>query len=85
MHTATSSFDGYCTKGWRRSRKGNLWKRLDDETTVTILRHYDEIEDYNGYSFCVYEDGAEPYFCEDTFRTERWAIRQSLKWLEGDY
>lgn len=51
---------------WRRSKKGNLWRRMNDGTTITIFS-----QDI-GYGICIHD--ASTWFSRDAYESERDAI-----------
>jgi hypothetical protein len=63
---------------WRRSTKGNLWRRLDDGTTVTVFARRD-----GTYARCVHTGGETDYSWE-RWATERAAVAATDDWI-ADY
>jgi hypothetical protein len=51
--------------GWKRSRKGNLWKRLDDGRTATVFAR----PDGRGFSWCLH-DGERPRYDPAAYELE---------------
>lgn len=62
---------------WRRSAKGNLWRRLSDGSTVTVFQKQD-----GRYGYCVYRDG--PNYSHAAYRTEEEAQEAAWEWLEQE-
>lgn len=59
---------------WRRSAKGNLWRRLDDDgvaLTLTIFR------DRDSYGWCI-SGPSGPSFSESRFATEQDAMENLM-------
>lgn len=67
-------------RSFERSRKGNLWRKFDDGGVVTVFpsaKHPDE------YTFGVYSDAWGMEYSQETYRTEREALRAILERMEG--
>lgn len=67
------------TAGFARSRKGNLWRRLDDGNRVTIVpgRH-------GGFDWLLSDDGnGTVERSPDSYRTERATIEAAWDVLYG--
>ena len=60
-------------EGWRRSQKGNLYKRFD-EITLTIFTKG------NWFGVCLH-DGDQPHFSHRGFGTELLAAEFAEDWL----
>lgn len=63
--------------GWKRSRKGNPYKRLADGTTVTVFARQD-----GGYGQCVYSDEHGARYSPDRWETELDAVEGANDWIE---
>ena len=60
-------------EGWKRSIKGNLWKRIcdeDQEVTITIFSQDD------GFKWCLHD--GQPRFSEEQFGSETQAIEDAM-------
>ncbi len=67
--------------GFARSRKGNLWRRLDDTATLTVFPGR-----YGGYAWVLKEDDApSPEYSPDAYTTERKAVEAAWWLLRGRY
>ena len=62
--------------GWKRSRRGNLWQRFEDGTTITVFSWGE------GFRVCIHQ-GDEPLFLRSTYDTEEDAVEGAAEWLEG--
>ena len=64
----------YCDNGWARSRKGNLWRRLEDGETVTVFERLDDFGELRGYGFCIYCDNDGATFSRELYESEGEAV-----------
>ncbi len=68
---------------WKRSARGNYWKRLENGETLTVFPRLDEEGDVRGYAYCVrYADG-ETVWSKELYRTEDGAVVGVFEYLEG--
>jgi len=73
------SLADFVKRGWKTSRKGNRFKHVDTDVSVTIF------EQQRSFKFCVSLSRDEKYYSQDEFGSVKEAQEAAYYWLWDFY